>query len=307
MSATGGSIAIIGAGSVGSAIAYSLLLRQVVADIILVDIDHDLCQAQVQDLSDATFLSNVRIRAGSFVDAQKADVIIITAGAKQKPGDTRLDLIDRNLTILKSILHSLQPMRSNTILLIVANPVDILTLFAQRLSGLPKGQVLGSGTLLDSIRLKRIIAGKLHVADTSIHAFVIGEHGDSQCVAWSTATVHGTPLLKVLPLTEAEKDEIATLTRKKAEAIIKVKGFTSYGVAAVTARICEAIIFDHRQVLPLSHWQDELDCCLSLPAVLGRDGIISSFPLHLNEAEQAFLESSAKSLRKVIADYKGDL
>ncbi|KAF8853192.1 L-lactate dehydrogenase [Acephala macrosclerotiorum] len=307
MSATGGSIAIIGAGSVGSAIAYSLLLRQVVADIILVDIDHDLCQAQVQDLSDATFLSNVRIRAGSFVDAQKADVIIITAGAKQKPGDTRLDLIDRNLTILKSILHSLQPMRSNTILLIVANPVDVLTLFAQRLSGLPKGQVLGSGTLLDSIRLKRIIAGKLHVADTSIHAFVIGEHGDSQCVAWSTATVHGTPLLKVLPLTEAEKDEIATLTRKKAEAIIKVKGFTSYGVAAVTARICEAIIFDHRQVLPLSHWQDELDCCLSLPAVLGRDGIISSFPLHLNEAEQAFLESSAKSLRKVIADYKGDL
>lgn len=163
MSVTGGSIAIIGAGSVGSAIAYSLLLRQVVADIILVDIDHNLCQAQVQDLSDATFLSNVRIRAGKFEDAQKADVIIITAGAKQKPGDTRLDLIDRNLKILKSILHSLQPMRSNTILLIVANPVDILTLFAQRLSGLPKGQVLGSGTLLDSIRLKRIIAGKLHV------------------------------------------------------------------------------------------------------------------------------------------------
>ncbi|CZR55972.1 related to lactate dehydrogenase [Phialocephala subalpina] len=307
MSVSGGSIAIIGAGSVGSAIAYSLLLRQVVADIILVDIDHDLCQAQVQDLSDATFLSNVRIRAGDFQDASKADIIIITAGAKQKPGDTRLDLIDRNLKILKSILRSLQPIRSNTILLIVANPVDILTLFAQRLSGLPKGQVLGSGTLLDSIRLKRIIAGKLKVADTSIHAFVIGEHGDSQCVAWSTATVHGTPLLKVLPLTETEKDEIATLTRKKAEAIIKVKGFTSYGVAAVTARICEAIIFDHRQVLPLSHWQEELDCCLSLPAVLGRDGIISSFPLHLNEAEQAFLEGSAKSLRKVIADYKEDL
>jgi L-lactate dehydrogenase len=151
---------------VGSAVAYSLLLRQVVADIILVDINHDLCQAQVQDLSDATFLSNVRIRQGTLEDAQKADIIIITAGAKQKPGDTRLDLIDRNLKVLKSILQSLQPIRSATILLIVANPVDILTLFAQRFSGLPQSQVLGSGTLLDSIRLTRILASKLKVRFT---------------------------------------------------------------------------------------------------------------------------------------------
>jgi L-lactate dehydrogenase len=196
------SIAIIGAGSVGSAIAYSLLLRQVVADIILVDIDHDLCQAQVQDLSDATFLSNVRIRQGGVEEAQKADIIIITAGAKQRPGDTRLDLIDRNFKVLKSILTSLQPIRSDAILLIVANPVDVLTLFAQRLSGLPKSQVFGSGTLLDSTRLTNILAGKLkvclrsisspasklklistQVADYSIHSFVIGEHGDSQCVS----------------------------------------------------------------------------------------------------------------------------
>ena len=166
MSASSGSIAIIGAGSVGSAIAYSLLLRQVVADILLVDIDHELCQAQVQDLSDATFLSNVRIRQGSLGDAQKADIIIITAGAKQKPGDTRLDLIDRNFKVLKSILQSLQPIRSDAILLIVANPVDVLTFFAQRLSGLPKSQVLGSGTLLDSIRLTGILASKLKVCFT---------------------------------------------------------------------------------------------------------------------------------------------
>jgi L-lactate dehydrogenase len=166
MSASSGSIAIIGAGSVGSAVAYSLLLRQVVADIILVDINHDLCQAQVQDLSDATFLSNVRIRQGTLEDAQKADIIIVTAGAKQKPGDTRLDLIDRNLKVLKSILQSLQPIRSDTILLIVANPVDILTLFAQKFSGLPQSQVLGSGTLLDSIRLTRILASKLKVRFT---------------------------------------------------------------------------------------------------------------------------------------------
>jgi L-lactate dehydrogenase len=164
MPASSGSIAIIGAGSVGSAVAYSLLLRQVVADLILVDIDQDLCQAQVQDLSDATFLSNVRIRQGGFDDAQKADIIIVTAGAKQKPGDTRLDLIDRNYKVLKSILQSLQPIRSDAILLIVANPVDILTHFAQQLSGLPKSQVLGSGTLLDSKRLTRILASKLKVS-----------------------------------------------------------------------------------------------------------------------------------------------
>jgi L-lactate dehydrogenase len=163
MPSSSGLIAIIGAGSVGSAIAYSLLLRQVVADIVLVDIDHELCQAQVQDLSDATFLSEVRIRAGNFEDAQKADIIIITAGAKQRPGDTRLDLIDRNFKVLKSILQSLQPVRNDTILLIVANPVDILTLFAQRLSGLPKGQVIGTGTFLDSVRLTGILASKLNV------------------------------------------------------------------------------------------------------------------------------------------------
>ena len=158
------SIAVIGAGSVGSAVAFSLLLRQVVPDVVLIDIDEDMCKAQVQDLSDATFLSNVRIRQGTLTDAQHAAIIIITAGAKQRPGDTRLDLIDRNLKILKSILSSLQPIRKDAILLIVANPVDILTLFAQKFSGLPKSQVLGSGTLLDSIRLKRILASRLNVS-----------------------------------------------------------------------------------------------------------------------------------------------
>lgn len=203
MSASGGSIAVIGAGSVGSAVAYSLLLRQVVGDIILVDINQEQCQAQVQDLSDATFLSNVRIRQGSTDDARNADIIIITAGAKQKPGETRIKLIDRNIQVLKTITHSLQPIQRNAILLIVANPVDILTFYAQQLSGLPKNQVIGSGTMLDSTRLTRILASKLDVSchhgnlhlmlilklfhskvsDSSIHAYVIGEHGDSQCVS----------------------------------------------------------------------------------------------------------------------------
>jgi L-lactate dehydrogenase len=164
MPQSGSTIAIIGAGSVGSAIAQSLLLRRVVADILLVDIDKDLCNAQVQDLSDATYLFNVRIRQGNHADAGQADIIIVSAGAKQRPGETRLDLIDRNIKVLDSVLRAMKPIRQDAILVLIANPVDSLTYFAQKLSGLSRNQVLGSGTLLDSIRLRGILAQKLNVS-----------------------------------------------------------------------------------------------------------------------------------------------
>lgn len=156
-------IAIIGAGSVGSTIAHTLLLRRVVGDLILVDIDTTLCRAQVQDLSDGTFLANVRVRQGTLEDARAAEITIITAGAKQRPGDTRLDLIDRNFNVLKSVLDGMRPLRQDAVLLLVANPVDVLTAMAQKMSGLPQEQVLGSGTLLDSVRLTRALADKLKV------------------------------------------------------------------------------------------------------------------------------------------------
>jgi len=165
MPSSNSTIAIIGAGSVGSAVAQSLLLRRVVADLMLVDIDQALCRAQVQDLSDTTHLSNVRIRQGSHSDAGQADIIILTAGAKQRPGDTRLDLIDRNLKVLRSVLEAMNPIRPDAILLLIANPVDALTYFAQKMSKLPRNQVVGSGTLLDSIRLRRMLADKLEVSD----------------------------------------------------------------------------------------------------------------------------------------------
>jgi len=165
MPSSSSTIAILGAGSVGSAIAQALLLRRIVADLILVDIDHELCQAQIQDLSDATHLANVRIRQGSHADAGQADIIILTAGAKQRPGDSRLDLIDRNLKVLGSVLEAMNPIRSDAILLLIANPVDALTYFAQRMSKLPRNQVLGSGTLLDSIRLRGMLTDKLGVSD----------------------------------------------------------------------------------------------------------------------------------------------
>ena len=156
-------IAIIGAGSVGAAIANSLLLGKVAADIILVDIDLDICHAQVQDLSDAAFLSNVRIRQGHHQDAGQCDIIVISAGAKQRLGDTRLDLIDRNIKMLQQVLNAMRPINPDAVLVLVANPVDVLTYFAQQLSGLPKAQVLGSGTFLDTIRLRGMLAERLKV------------------------------------------------------------------------------------------------------------------------------------------------
>jgi hypothetical protein len=175
-------IAIVGAGSVGGAIAQALILRRVVAEIILVDIDAKICMAQVNDLSDAAHLSNCKVTFGDSRAAGQAEIIIISAGAKQRPGETRLGLIEKNFYVLQSVIKSMQPIRSDAILLLVSNPVDVLTYFAKKLSGLPWGQVIGSGTLLDSVRLKSSLAKLAKVAETSINAWVIGEHGDSQCV-----------------------------------------------------------------------------------------------------------------------------
>ncbi|KAF1809841.1 L-lactate/malate dehydrogenase [Eremomyces bilateralis CBS 781.70] len=300
---TSDTIAIIGAGSVGSAIAQSLLLRKIVADLILVDIDTELCNAQVQDLADAAYLSNVRIRQGTSAEAGQSNIIVVTAGAKQRENDTRMSLIDRNYAILENILSSMKPIREDAILVLVANPVDVLTYFAQKLSGLPQSQVFGSGTLLDSIRLRAILASKLKVADTSVSAYVIGEHGDSQCVAWSTANVHGTPYLSLFPIDEEERAKVAAITKRKAYEIIKAKGFTSYGIAAVASTICECIVFDQRRVFPLSHWQNDFGCCLSLPAVLGRSGIVSTLPIPLDQEETSALAQSGASIKDIISKY----
>ncbi|KAK6516213.1 hypothetical protein TWF506_006122 [Arthrobotrys conoides] len=297
------SVAIIGAGSVGCTIAHTLMLRRVCAEVRLVDIAEDLCKAQVQDLQDATYLTNVRIKYATPQEAGQSDIIVITAGAKQKPGETRLDLIEKNYKVLGSVLKGLQPINPLAIILLVANPVDVLTHFTQQMSGLPKNQVLGSGTLLDSIRLRGLLAQRLNISDNSINAYVIGEHGDSQCVAWSSATVSGAHISLIDDISEDEKLEIGKLVSGKANAIIKAKGFTSYGIGATAANICEAILFDQRPVYPLSCWHDEHQCCISLPAVVGRNGVVTQIPLPLNDKEREQIEASAATLRDQIAKF----
>ncbi|EUC43456.1 hypothetical protein COCMIDRAFT_38590 [Bipolaris oryzae ATCC 44560] len=275
-------VAILGAGDVGATIAYSLIMDPVAGDILIVDPKEEVRDAQVQDLSDATFHGNTttRIRSGTHKEAGQCDVIVITAGAKQKKGESRTDLIGRNKAILESAISDMKPFRPDTVLLLVANPVDVLTYFAQQFSGLPKQQVIGSGTFLDSARLRGILALKAEVAASSIDAYVLGEHGESQFVAWSLASIGET--------------------KNKATNIIQNKGATNYGIGGVTASICKSILFDQRSIRPVSHYQDDLDVCLSVPAVLGRKGIVRSVPMPLSSEEKELLEKSARALREVI-------
>ncbi|KAJ3144779.1 hypothetical protein HDU86_001497 [Geranomyces michiganensis] len=288
------SVAIIGGGgSVGATAAYALLLRRVASEIVLVDLDQARCEAQVLDLSDAAFLSDTSIRTGTSKEAGQCDIVVITAGAKQRPGETRVDLIGRNRAILSSVLESMKPFKKETVLLLVSNPVDLLTYFAQTSSGLPTGQVLGSGTFLDSVRLRSDLAKTLGVAETAIHAYVLGEHGDSQFVAWSAASVGNTPLMSFPVIRSMDREAMAKKVMNKAYKIIEAKG-----IGAVIAQICESILLDLRHVRPLSHYIPELQVCLSLPAVLGRQGICQTLKPPLTDDEEALLRKSATEMKK---------
>jgi len=196
----------------------------------------------------------------------------------------------------------MKPFKEDTILLLVSNPVDVLTYFAQKYSGLPRTQVIGTGTFLDSARLRGFLAHEAEVAASSIDAFVLGEHGESQFVAWSIATVAGVPLVKVLPEGKINRNHIAKSVKDKAADIINAKGATNYGIGAVTSSICKSIIMDHRNIRPVSHYVEEFKCCLSVLAVLGREGIERTLPVELSDEEHKKLENSAESLRKIIAD-----
>jgi L-lactate dehydrogenase len=193
----------------------------------------------------------------------------------------------------------MSPLRSDAVLLLVANPVDALTYFAQQYAGLPKSQVIGSGTFLDSARLRGILASKAEVAASSIDAYVLGEHGESQFVAWSLASIGGVPLDKVA-VKELDKQAVAEEAKNKAANIINNKGVTNYGIGAVVASICGSILFDHRSIRPVSHWQEDLGVCLSMPAVLGRQGVVRTVPMPLSEGEKVKLRGSAKAIREMI-------
>ncbi len=294
-------IAIIGAGTVGSTIAYTLLLKTITAEVILVDIDQTRCHGEILDLSDAMFFNGASmIRAGSPSDAAQADIIIISAGKPQKPGETRLDLFTTNKAIIANIFTSIKPINPQAIVIMVTNPLDPLTMLAQKLSGLPAHQVFGTGTFLDTLRLRGLIAQKTDVAAESINAYVIGEHGDSQCAVWSSADIAGTSITQFPGMHQKDLDLIAQQAKDKAYEIIQCKGSTAFGIAACVAKICEAIIFNQKIVIPLSIYIEEYKTCLSMPVILGENGIEKILSIPLNDNEQKTLTDAAQQLHSFL-------
>lgn len=303
--------AMIGCGFVGSASAFALMQSGLFSELVLIDANHDKAEGEAMDIAHGLpFAGQMKIYAGDYDDIVDAAVIIVTAGAAQKPGETRLDLVNKNVNIFKSIIPEIAKRNYKGILLIVANPVDILTYTAVKLSGLPENRVIGSGTVLDTARLKYALGEHLEVDSRSVHSFIIGEHGDSEIVAWSSTNVSGIPVNDFCELRghfnhEEAMHRIADDVKNSAYDIIEKKGATYYGIAMSVKRICECIMRDEKSILPISsmmHGEYGIsDICLSMPTVVGREGVGTRVPIQLNEQEESALSASAEQLSKVAA------
>ena len=302
--------AVIGCGFVGSSTPFALMQSGLFSELILIDADTDRAEGEALDISHGTpFARPMKIYAGAYRDISDAAVVIITAGANQKPDETRLDLVNKNTKIMRSVVQEIMKYGCEGILLIVSNPVDILTYEALKISGLPKNRVIGSGTVLDTGRLKSELAEHLGVDSRSIHAFIIGEHGDSEIAAFSSANVSGVPLNDVCEMRgyfhhEAAMREIAQTVKNSAYEIIEKKKATYYGISMAVRRICEAIVRDEKSILPVSVMLDGIyglkDIVLSMPTIIGAGGAEGQMPITLNQAEQDQLKQSADVLRDVI-------
>ena len=304
--------AVIGCGFVGSAIAYTLIQKGVVSEMVLLDANEPKAQGEAMDISHGLPFSHAMdIYAGTYEDIADAAVVIITAGANQKPGETRLDLVHKNARIMKSIISDIKRVKCEGILLIVTNPVDILTQVALKESGFPKERVIGSGTVLDTARLKYLISEKLNVDSRNVHAFIAGEHGDSELAVWSCANIYGIGLdefgkIKGYADFDKEKDKIYHAVRDSAYEIIERKGATYYGIGMAAAKIAESIVRDSHTVAPVSvslNGEYGLSgLCLSIPSVVGRGGAEQVLEINFNEEETEKLRQSAEELKSVLQE-----
>ena len=301
---------MVGCGFVGSASVFALMQSGLFSEIAMIDADMDKAEGEAMDISHGIpFAKHMRVYPGNYDDVRDAGIVIVTAGANQKPDETRLDLVHKNVGIFKSIIPEIASRDFKGILLIVANPVDILTSVAQKLSGLPENRVIGSGTVLDTGRLKTRLSDHLGVDSRSIHAFIIGEHGDSEIAAFSSANVSGIPLNDFCEMRghyshdEAEKN-IAEEVKNAAYEIIQRKRATYFGVAMAVKRICECIVRDEKSILPVStmmHGEQGIDgVVLSMPCIVGSDGIETQVPIKLDEDELKRLRESAGILKGII-------
>lgn len=305
-------VAVIGCGFVGATSAFSLIQTGLFSEMALIDANAKKAEGEAMDLSHGSaYLTPMNIYAGTYDDIVDAGIIVITAGANQKPDETRLDLVKKNVQIFKSIIPEIKKRNCEGILLIVSNPVDILTEVALKLSGFPSNRVIGSGTVLDTARLKYVLGKHLQVDPRDVHAYIIGEHGDSELVVWSGAQVAGIHINHFCELRghfnhEEAMERLAQEVRDSAYEIIERKGATYYGVAVAVKRIATAIVKDEHAVLPVSSlMQGEFglnDLCLSIPTVIGQNGVEKVVDIYLNNDENDKLQSSARALKEVLDD-----
>lgn len=294
-------IVVIGVGSVGSTTAYTLLLRGRMEELVLIDSNQKKAIGDALDMNHGLpFVGRAKVWAGTYEDCRDADIIIITAGAAQKPGENRIDLLKRNVTIFESITTEVLKYNTDGILLIASNPVDVMSYFTWKRSGWPARRIIGSGTLLDSARFRYLISEQLEIDSRSVHAHIIGEHGDSELPVWSLANIAGT----ALTLSEKQKESVFTNTRDAAYQIIEAKGSTYYAIALALDRICTAILRNEAAVLNVSTlltgYYGISDVYLGVPCIVDRNGIRDTLPLAINETEKELLHASANKLKGVI-------
>ncbi len=305
-------VAIVGCGFVGAASAFTLMMSGMFSEMVLIDADKEKAEGEAMDISHGLpFARPMKIYAGDYDDIVDAAIIVITAGANQKPNETRLDLVHRNVAIYKSIIPEIAKRDCRGTLLVVSNPVDILTYTALKLSGFPEHRVLGSGTVLDTARFKYTLGEHLNVDSRSVHAFIIGEHGDSEIAVWSSADVSGVPIDSFCEMRgfydhDEANEIIADKVKNSAYEIISKKHATYFGVSVAVRRICEAIIRDEKSILPVSSLMKGQygieDVVLSMPAIVGSNGVERQVPVSMNEEEIKKLRESAELLKSIIKE-----
>lgn len=302
-------IGIVGAGSVGATIAYACMVRGVGKHISLFDIAKVKVEAEILDLNHGLmFVPEARVDGSDDIGVlEGSDVVVITAGAKQKPGQTRMDLAETNTSICRKLIPDLLRVAPDAVLLMVTNPVDVLTYVALKLSGLDNTRVLGSGTVLDSSRFRFLLAQHCRVAVQNVHAYIAGEHGDSEIPLWSSASIGNIPLrdwTRPSPLTDKGRAAIFDSVRTSADRVIAGKGATNYAVGLAVSSILQAILWDEGRVLAVSSLLDEYrglnDVCLSVPSIVNRRGVDSILPVPLSEKEESGLRVSADAIRQVV-------
>lgn len=302
-------VSIIGGGGrVGSCAAFALQMGKIAQEIVLLDANAATAEGEALDLMHgAAYTADQVIRAGTYADVAKTDLIIITAGLRRKPDESRLDLINRNVSLFKQIMQSLidATINPNAIILVVSNPVDILTHLAIKMSGLPATQVLGLGTVLDTSRFNSLIASALKLPATQVRALILGEHGDTMLPIWSSATVDGLPLLKFPGITPTFQNQIFERTQKSGAEVISRKGGAGWAVAVAINEVAESIMLDRKRILPVSSLVNGTygirNVAISVPTVVGRKGVEGHFELELWPKELNALQASAKALNDTMA------